>query len=272
MENIISFLGEFIKSIISFFGEAGPVAALTLLFTILTFIFAIIIPKAIMAAQIYSDLLREYRSCEMGAAILSVFRFYVKDCEGKVENIADKYKEKYNEQIDTPLRRRGYANYAQALHKINDLLKRAGRINYARTLHKINILLKYRAPIDYTQTLHFQRRLIAQFYADFATLRYKRYCPCWLRKEQMRDWFTSREVKLLAIILHMAGPASKMFVDVGDVPDPKQDRNNVSMNKMLYKLYGEANRWVKAKKKRKNMRTMIVEIAKSLLKKLKKQK
>jgi len=53
----------------------------TLLVSIITLFVAIYIPRKVLINQIYADLFREYRSPEMGAAIFSIFYFYVKDCE-----------------------------------------------------------------------------------------------------------------------------------------------------------------------------------------------
>ncbi|MDR1174227.1 MAG: hypothetical protein LBK83_01985 [Treponema sp.] len=167
-----------------------------------------IIPRKIMIDQRYSDLLQEYRSSEMGAAILSVCHFYVHDCKNDVGNIAAKYREKYIAQIEDKLTNG--------------------------------------EPIDYAHTLHFQRRLIAQFYYDMAYLRYNLHCPR-LSKKQLQDWFTPSEVDLLAIILHMAGPAREVFEEACCVPDPlKKDENDVPMNKLLCDLYRDSKRWVQS--------------------------
>lgn len=41
----------------------------------------------------------------MGAAILSVFRFYIYDCKNNDGNIDSEYKKKYEEQINASLER-----------------------------------------------------------------------------------------------------------------------------------------------------------------------
>jgi hypothetical protein len=92
-----------------------------------------------MVNQLYAGLFQEYRSPEMGAAILSIFRFYCKDCGNSTANIAEEYKNKYEEQIENPL--------------------------------------KNKQTVDYANTLHFQRRLVSQFYWNMAELRYKRHFP-----------------------------------------------------------------------------------------------
>jgi hypothetical protein len=62
--------------------------------------------------QIFADLLREYRSSEMGAATLSVFRFY-KDNSNDIDG---KYKEIYDEQIKNKLKGKEHIDYSQTLH------------------------------------------------------------------------------------------------------------------------------------------------------------
>jgi hypothetical protein len=60
---------------------------------------AFCIPRRIMINQLYADLVQEYRSAEMGAAILAIFRFYIRDCKEDVGLIDSTYKEKYEIQI-----------------------------------------------------------------------------------------------------------------------------------------------------------------------------
>jgi hypothetical protein len=90
-----------------------------------------------MVNQMYADFVKEYRSTEMGAAILTIFKFFVKDCKNNVANIYDKYKEKYKDQITN----------------------------------------KSSEDIDFSKTLHFQRRLLSQFYFSMALLRYEHHFP-----------------------------------------------------------------------------------------------
>lgn len=159
------------------------------------------IPRLIMARQIYADLTKEYRSAEMGAAILAIFHFYTWDCENNVNAIADKYKEKYEEQIEGPLKRNESINYAD--------------------------------------TLHFQRRLVAQFYADMANLCYEERPST----KQMRKWLTPNEKTLRAIILHMAKPAAAVFEKPQNVFEPLDMEDDAPMNKSILRLYEEVKIW-----------------------------
>jgi hypothetical protein len=92
-----------------------------------------------------------------------------------------------------------------------------------------------------SKRLHFQRRLAAQFYADFAGL-YFFGARRWLKKEIV-GWFTEGEVKLLGILLLMAKPASEVFLHAKNLPEPPENGGGAEMNKMIYRLYEEVKEW-----------------------------
>lgn len=184
---------------------------------------AIYIPRKIMINQIYADLLASYRTPEMGAAVLSIFHFFKYDCKENINNIEDEYIKKYNEQIDRKLKK-----------KTNKKWQRA-------RLCKNVILSKIENNIDYSQTLHFQRRLVAQFYFNMASLRYD-FRLVRLPKKYMEIWFRLGDKKLLSIILHMAKAAEKIAIEIGTVPYPPEDET--PMNQMIYKLYEEVSECV----------------------------
>jgi hypothetical protein len=85
MEKVLGFLCKYYERIIQ---------VLSVLISSATLYFAIKIPHRIMINQIYSDLIKEYRSAEMGGAVLSIFHFYVKDCSEHIYDIADEYMKK----------------------------------------------------------------------------------------------------------------------------------------------------------------------------------
>jgi len=174
-----------------------------------TLIAAIYIPSKVMVNQIFADLISDYRSPEMGAAILALFHFYVRECKEDINVISDKYKDKYNEEIEKYL-----STIDKDLHNTNN---------------------PKNGDKDFSNTLHFQRRMVAQFYFNMAVLRYKYSLFTRLSLRKMKMWFTSNDVKLLGIILHMAEPAGKMFIEAGDVPEPPED--DVPMNQLIGKLY-----------------------------------
>ncbi|MDR0683779.1 MAG: hypothetical protein LBF83_01430 [Spirochaetaceae bacterium] len=176
-------------------------SAISAVFSFIALILAYHIPHRVMVNQIYSDLVKEYRSPEMGGAILAIFRFYVKDCQNNVHAINEEYKKKYEKQINKPLEGDKSINYAG--------------------------------------TLHFQRRLVAQFYYDMARLRYEERLPT----KHLREWFTPREVTLLAIILHMVDASLGLFEEAHDVPEPPDMEDGVLLNKRIHKLYEEVEGW-----------------------------
>ncbi|GMO55338.1 MAG: hypothetical protein Ta2A_00070 [Treponemataceae bacterium] len=182
-----------------------PLDAIAVVLSLVTLFFAWFIPQRIMINQIYADLLKEYRSPEMGVAILAIFHFYTQTCKNNASKINDEYEKMYNKQIEEPL---------QPAKGMN---------------------------VDFSQTLHFQRRLVAQFYSDFARLRYEYIFPR-LPKKLLKTWFTENEVTLLQLLLLMAEPAGKVFENAKNVPEPSED--DVPMNQSIQKLYEEVRELV----------------------------
>jgi len=173
------------------------------LISALALIAAIYIPRKIMINQIYADLLTSYRSYEMGEAILAIFHFYTDDCKKDVSKIAELYEDKYKKQIESKLKAKDN---------------------------------KEKEELNFSNTLHFQRRLVAQFYFNMASLRYD-YRIGRLSKKKMETWFRPGDINMLGLLLHMAEPARKLSIDAGEVPQPYEDE--VPMNKLIYKLYEE---------------------------------
>jgi len=180
----------------------NPLNAISAAAAVIAVVLAVYIPRRIMLNQAYLQLTAEYRTPEMGAAILAVFHFYTHDCNNSVSQIAGEYKRRYDEEI-------------------------GGKLEQPEP------------KIDFAKTLHFQRRLIAQFYYDMASLRYDYRFPR-LSKKQLRHFFTPSETTLLSLILHMAEPASEVFERAGNVTFPADpDEDGAYMNTLLYRLYEE---------------------------------
>jgi hypothetical protein len=180
------------------------VAALALVVAIVALFVALYIPRKVMVNQLYANLETEYRSPEMGAAILALLHFFVKECNGDIKTINDKYHEKYKKQIKKHLKKGNKS---------------------------------------FSNTLHFQRRRVAQFYYSLARLRFD-YGRCGLSNVDLKMWFTQNETKLLSVLLHLAKPASSVFIKTEIIPPPPQEQDEeVHMNKMLYKLYKETKKF-----------------------------
>jgi hypothetical protein len=174
----------------------NPLDAIGIVLSFFALVFALSIPRRIMVNQLYSELLQEYRGTEMGVAILAIFHFFTHDCKNDVSNIRSEYNDKYTKQICN----------------------------------------QYFEKIDFSKTLHFQRRLLSQFYADLAMLRYE-YRFFGLSKRKLKAWFTPNEVKLLGVLLYMTDQAKKVFIQANDVPEPPDD--NIPMNQLIKRLYDE---------------------------------
>ncbi|MDR0601471.1 MAG: hypothetical protein LBG42_03750 [Treponema sp.] len=115
--------------------KCTPLDAIGIVLSLFALGFAWFIPRRIMVNQMYANLVQEYRTAEMGTAILAIFYFFAHDCNNNVSNIHRAYIDKYKKQVT------------------------------ARLSEKIDL-------IDFSRTLHFQRRQLAQFYSDMAMLRY----------------------------------------------------------------------------------------------------
>jgi len=177
--------------------------AITTVFSFAALIAAIFIPRRVMVNQIYANLIADYRTPEMGEAILALFHFYKKDCKCKVSKIEAKYRKRYKKEVKP--------------------------------------FLKKVPKVDTSNALHFQRRMVTQFYFNMAVLRFKHCFLTRLSLNKMKTWFTMNDLKLLSLILHMAEPAKKVFIEVDSLSEPPND--DVPMNNLIRRLYDEVKRF-----------------------------
>ncbi len=98
---------------------------ITVVTSIIACFLAVWIPKKISWEQLYSSLLIDYYSCDFGAAIMGVLRFFNKDCNNDIEKIEDKY-----------------------CVQVKELFKKNSSV----------------CDISNDQNLYYQRRLLTQFY------------------------------------------------------------------------------------------------------------
>jgi hypothetical protein len=161
---------------------------------------AIYIPRKIRVDQGFSDLSEQYRSPEMGFAILSIFHFYSVDCENNPDLIKEKYVERYNKEIERELEKP-----AGATKIINPAL-----------------------------TLQFQRRLVTYFYWDLAKLYVDSKWPR-LTKNQIKQFVEDNERNLISLVLQMSEANAECFTKYENIIEPSND--DVPMNKMLKRLY-----------------------------------
>lgn len=67
--------------------------------TVFAIILACYIPKRIMWHQIYSDLIKEYRSYDFGIAVQGIVEFFINDCKSNISNIKIEYEYRYIREI-----------------------------------------------------------------------------------------------------------------------------------------------------------------------------
>jgi hypothetical protein len=160
-----------------------PIETLTLIASILALAAALYIPRKIMVNQIYADLLREYRSAEMGEAIMGLIDFYVDTCDRNVSLIDEKFREQFNVEIKC-VKKRGEKP-------------------------------------DVRNSLHFKRRLLWQYYWHLSTLRYEYFFEP-LSKKRLKKNFTETESRVIAILHYTVQAVKDLSEKTGDIPEPEE--------------------------------------------------
>ncbi len=185
------------------------ISIITLLFTVVSTIVLLLIsifgPKRIMFRQNLLDLMKEYRSAEIGIAVFNLIRFYELECCSDLKKVAEKYVDRYNEEI-------GY--------------KKEKNIDNLST------------------TLHFQRRILSQFYRQIADLRYEGSIFTRIKSKDIMFYLTSSEakmLKLLYLIERDALPKIKMNFTMLDNMIPETETSNMTKN--MKKLIKESRNW-----------------------------
>jgi hypothetical protein len=173
---------------------------ISILLSIVTIIAAIYIPRRIRIDQEFSSLSEQYRSPEMGFAVLSIFHFYKNDCNCNPDLIYEKYKKRYEQEIGDEL---------------------------SKPWHD-------RKLANPALTLQFQRRLVAYFYWDMSKLYVDSKWP-WLTKKQIKQFITDSERNLISLVLQMSEVNSDCFAKYENVIEPPDDE--VAMNQLLKQLY-----------------------------------
>jgi hypothetical protein len=78
--------------------EIGVFNIISIAVPIAALVMAVYIPGRIMINQIYADLLKEYRSPELGEAITALIDFYKDVCHKDVTQITKKYEARYRKE------------------------------------------------------------------------------------------------------------------------------------------------------------------------------
>lgn len=182
-------------------------------FSILGFFVAVFIPVWIMHNQRYENLLQNYLSTDFVAAIKGIVDFFKDDCNSDVNQIADAYKKRFEE------------DFKKSNKETND---------------------KSECTKEASQILHFQRSMLNNFFWGLSScakrnpfLRYK-----------IKNEFTRNEAYICKILIHMnlaVDSNPEFFTDVSDIkyePMPKTKGMNNSL-KNVYEILKKQNRWIK---------------------------
>jgi hypothetical protein len=193
------------------------VSVLSLVTALITLYVAWRIPHQIMINQRYAELLTEYRSIEMGDAVLSIFDFFVNDCGKQTDQkvIDAKYVMRYNNEIKVPKKQ------------------------YRKNKYKWECY-------DPHKTLHFKRRLVDHFFWLLADLRFNPKYPIKIPKQRLRKDFSRNEWRLLNIIQRMNTASEETRIDASSIDKADMifsNKENSPMARYREKLFKEAKRW-----------------------------
>ena len=179
---------EFIQDLCNWKNTLSPTDCITILIAFLTLIATIYIPKRIMQEQTYQGLLSDCRSYDYAVAIQSVIEFFTVECKGDINNVAEKYKERFFNDIYGVKKMYGAKEIdVDTTKSIEDIQKW-----YDENKGKVEIAQKEPA-----LCLHYQRRFLAQFFYQLdLCARFSRS----YRKRIQRD-FTTSEANLIRILI-----------------------------------------------------------------------
>ena len=171
-------MAEFIQDLCNWKNTLSPTDCITILIAFLTLIATIYIPKRIMQEQTYQGLLSDCRSYDYAVAIQSVIEFFTVECKGDINNVAEKYKERFfNDMYGVP--------YSKNI-ELSDIQ------NWYSSGYKDSIAQK-----EPSLCLHYQRRFLAQFFYQLDLC--ARFSQSY-RKRIQRD-FTTSEANLIRILI-----------------------------------------------------------------------
>lgn len=183
------------------------------IFSVLDFFIAVFIPVWIMHNQRYENLLQNYLSADFVAAIKGIVDFFKDDCNSDVNQIADAYKKRFED------------DFKKSNKESDD---------------------KSECTKEASQILHFQRSMLNNFFWGLSScakrnpfLRYK-----------IKNEFTRNEAYICKILIHMnfeVDSNPEFFTNVSDIkyePMPKTKGINNSL-KNIYEILKNQNRWIK---------------------------
>ena len=164
-----------------------------------------------MHNQRYENLLQNYLSTDFASAIKSVVDFFKDDCNSDVNQIADAYKERFEEDF-----------------KIKNKTSDKNENNQSSDI------------------LHYQRIMLNNFFWGLSSCTKRN--P--FLRHKLKNEFTKNEAyicKILIYMNHTVDSNPEFFKDVSDVkyePMPKVTGINSSL-KNVYEILKNQNRWIK---------------------------
>jgi hypothetical protein len=178
----------------------GTSETVAVILAVISWFWAIYIPRKISWEQRYSQLMSDYRGTDFGAAVLGITMFFNKSCNNDINKIEKKYREIYQ------------AQFKNQWNPDKD---------------------NYKPEVPNDQNLHFQRRLLTQFYWDLDQCATSHY----ISKKRIQRDFTSKEANLLKILYYMndASQTAGIYMDI--TTDDRLTPNPQSINKYIKHIY-----------------------------------
>lgn len=191
----------------------GAQSVIQTIFSIAACVIAVCIPVWIMHNQRYENLLQNYLSTDFVAAIKGIVDFFKDDCNSDVNQIADAYKKRFEE------------DFKKSNKETND---------------------KSDCTKEASQILHFQRSMLNNFFWGLSSCTKRN--P--FLRHKLKNEFTRNEAYICKILIYMnlaVDSNPEFFTDVSDIkyePMPKTKGMNNSL-KNVYEILKKQKRWIK---------------------------
>lgn len=164
---------------------------------------AIYIPEKIKWEQRYSQLISDYRSYDVAAAVQGIVQFFVNDCKRDVSNIKREYERRFKAEVEDAGKCKPSANYA----------------------------------ISNDQNLHYQRRLLNAYFYELNECAKRRFL---IGKKRVGLDFTKKESNIIKILYFMnaaAGESDLIFKNISTDERVPKSRRLHGMDKAIVSVY-----------------------------------
>ena len=172
---------------------------------------AIYIPEKIKWEQRYSQLLSDYRSYDVAAAVQGIVQFFVNDCRRDVSNIKMEYERRFKAEVED-----------------------AGKLNSANKQKGLELP---NGSISNDQNLHYQRRLLNAYFYELNECAKRRFL---IGKKRVGRDFTKKEANIIKILYFMnaaAGESDLIFKDISTDERVPKSRRLHGMDKAIVSVY-----------------------------------